>query len=103
MAAPLPQEPVENAALPVWVVRSAARRLTFDWNFRSRLTPAQKALLDMFMTLSFAAQSELTHGVGENESIPGARIKALYDQEQRQKQKGADADALKDSTDSDVA
>jgi hypothetical protein len=103
MATPQAPEPLEAAALPIWAVHQAARRLTLDWNFRARLTPAQKTLLDMFVQLSFAAQSELTHGVADSESIPGAKIKMLYDQEQRQKQKGADADALKDDTESDVA
>lgn len=89
----------DNIVLPM---RSAQPR-ALDWNHKSFLTPQQSMLLAAFQALSFSAKAELTHGMKETDGIPAHRIKSLYMQEQAQKQRGADADALKDTTDSGFA
>ena len=89
----------DNAALPM----RAAQPRALDWNNKTGLTPVQLTLLAMFKQLSYARKAELTHGLTEKDSIPAHKIKMLYMQQQAEKQKGADADALKDTTESDLA
>lgn len=81
----------------------AAQPRALDWNSKTGLKPDQLALLGFFQQLSYSAKAELTHGLKETDSIPGHKIKSLYIQEQAQRQRGADADALKDTTDSELA
>ena len=57
----------------------------------------------MFQGLNFSRKAQLTHGAGENDMIPGAKIRQLYDEQIREQQRGADADALKDTTKSDFS
>lgn len=89
----------DSAVLPM----RAAQPRALDWNSKTGLAPVQLALLAMFQQLSYSAKAELIHGLKDTDSIPGHKIKSLYMREQALKQRGADADALKDTTQSDFA
>lgn len=93
-----PKSIPDNTLLPL----RAAQPRALDWNYKTGLNADQLALLALFQQLSFAAKAELTHGLKEGDFIPAYKIKTLYMQEQAQKQRGADAGALKDTTESDL-
>ena len=97
-------QPIDLKAIPdsIGLPMFAAKPRILDWSYKSRLTPAQAALLDMFDKLTFSRKAQLLHGMKDGESIPGPKIRQLYEEQLRDAARGADADALKDTTRSNL-
>ena len=101
----MPEQPINLKAIPdsIGLPMFAAKPRILDWSYKSRLTPAQIALLAAFNALNFSRKAQLLHGMKEGESIPALKIKLLYEEQMREGARGADAGALKDTTRSDIA
>ena len=101
----MPDQPINLKAIPdsIGLPMFAAKPRILDWSYKSRLTPAQAALLGAFNALNFSRKAQLLHGMKEGESIPAPKIKQLYEEQMRESARGATADELKDTTRSDIA